>query len=64
MTAHEFTGLCSRIARKINVSNRRTHNGVTAELVAAVASGQERTVSHPIIAAIMTELRVKGVKKL
>lgn len=62
MTAHEFTGLCSRIARKINAGDKRTHNGVTPELVAAVASGQERTESHPIIQSIMTELRAKGVK--
>lgn len=35
---------------------------VTHEQVALVASGQERTVSHPIIARIMAELREEGVR--
>lgn len=48
--------LFQQIATKLNRDERR-HNGVTAEQVANVASGVERTVSHPVIASIMAELR-------
>lgn len=52
--------LFHQIATKINC-DIRTQNGVTADQVAAVASGVERTVSHPRIAEIMSELRKKGI---
>lgn len=48
--------LFQQIATKLNRDGRR-HNGVTAEQVANVASGTERTVSHPIISQIRAELQ-------
>lgn len=60
MTAKQFHSICQLIAQKLN-QDKRAQNGVTPEQVALVASGQERTVSHPIIAAIMRELREEGV---
>lgn len=48
--------LFQQIASKLNRDSRR-HNGVTAEQVANVASGTERTISHPVIASIRVELQ-------
>lgn len=53
--------LFQQVADTIN-RDIRTQGGVTAEQVASVASGVERTVSHPRIAEVMNELRKKGIK--
>lgn len=47
--------LFQQIADKLNRDARR-HNGVTAEQVANVASGEERCESHPVIQSIRAEL--------
>lgn len=53
--------LFKKIADSVN-RDMLTHNGVTSKLVARVASGDERAVSHPVIARVMSELRANGVK--
>lgn len=44
--------------------NRDTHrqNGITAQQVASIASGEDRTESHPVWQLIAMELRKKGFK--
>lgn len=57
-----FCALCQQIADDLNHSLNIRGAFVTAEQVACVAAGTERTVSHPVISAIMTELRRHKVK--
>lgn len=58
--AKKFHALCQRIAARINPSIKA--GAVTPEQVALVASGRERTVSHPVISEIVHELRKEGVR--
>lgn len=61
MNARKFQQLCVRIAATVNKTHRIRSGGVDAEQVAFVASGRERTVSHPIIMAICAELKLNGI---
>lgn len=60
MTQKNLNRICDSIAAKINRNVRS--GGVTRELIHRVISGEERTVSHPVIAEIMAELREAKVK--
>ncbi len=60
MTTKTLNRICDNIAYKINRNVRS--GGVTREQIIRVISGEERTVSHPVIAEIMTELREAKVK--
>lgn len=55
MTPDPFT----RIATKLNRELQIRAGAITAEQVASVAKGTERTLNHPVIAAIRTELKRK-----
>lgn len=54
--------LCQSIARQLNSELTIRAGAVTPEQVACVANGTERTVSHPVISAIMSELRKHKIK--
>lgn len=56
--------LFQSIAKRVNEQFRLNAHVVTADQVALVAGGQERTVSHPVIASIAAELRAKKIKIL
>jgi ethanolamine utilization protein EutQ (cupin superfamily) len=60
MTSKILNRICNSIAAKINRNVRS--GGVTREQILRVVSGEERTVSHPVIADIMAELRDAKVK--
>jgi len=54
--------LFQSIARKVTKELNIRTGAATPEQVACVANGTERTVSHPVIAAIMSELRRHKIK--
>ena len=60
MTAKHLNRICDNIATKINRNIRS--GGVTREQIHRVIIGEERTVSHPVIAEIMEELRKAKVR--
>jgi len=60
MTAKTLNRICDSTATKINRNIRS--GGVTREQIHSVISGEERTVSHPVIAEIMSELRDAKVR--
>lgn len=62
MTPARFTRLCQQIAYTVNHDLNIRGALVSAEQVACVAAGTERTVSHPTISAIMAELRRHKIK--
>lgn len=59
MTSAKFQLICQRVADTVNLDVKA--GAVTAEQVALVANGTERTVSHPVISQIQAELRSMGV---
>lgn len=60
MTSAKFQLICQRVADTVNLDVKS--GAVTPEQVALVASGTERTVSHPIVQEIQAELRSMGVE--
>ena len=62
MTAKRFQLTCLFIAQKLNRELSIRGHQLDAEKVAAVASGQNRSDSHPVLSAIERELRSAGIK--